>query len=348
MPVTSALSLPRIAATLGAVAVATALQAAPAHANEPFWGSKVPMPPETSPAALRPGEWIWMPEAAPAGPMLVVVGLDIQMATVYRNGVAIGYAPVSTGRKGFVTPTGVFTTLQKDRHHHSSIYNSAPMPDTQRLTWGGISLHAGGLPGYPSSHGCIHLPSAFADKLFDASPLGMTVVISDKAARPGDVAHPMPIAPAGDSLTSTFAAPLTGDAESRWQPEASPAGPVSIVLSAADRRAIVLRNGIEIGRARVTLDQPAEPVGTHVFLYHGATGTSRAAWAAVSVPGHARKDDAAGDTAAVARFRFPEAFRAALSPLLAPGTTLLVTDAAVVPETTGQAVTVVTNRAQDM
>ena len=145
----------------------------------PFWGAKVSSPAQTPPKALQPGEFVWLPQAAPAGPIVVVVGLDDQLAYAYRNGVRIGYAKVSTGKKGHETPTGVFTTLQKDKDHHSSIYNNAAMPYTQRLTWGGVALHAGGIPDYPSSHGCVHLPSEFARLLFEVSPMGMTVVVGD-------------------------------------------------------------------------------------------------------------------------------------------------------------------------
>ena len=101
----------------------------------------------------------------------MIVSLPEQLAYVYRNGVVIGVATVSTGKKGHETPTGVFTILQKDANHHSSLYNNAPMKFQERLTWDGVALHAGGLPGYPSSHGCVHLPSKFAEELFAASPM---------------------------------------------------------------------------------------------------------------------------------------------------------------------------------
>src|SRR5579871_5281314 len=105
-------------------------------------------------------------------------------AGVRRNGILIGATTVSTGRPGHLTPTGVFTVLQKQKEHRSTIYDGAPMPHMERLTWGGIALHAGGLPGYPESHGCVHLPSEFAKLLFDISPAGMTVVIASDATAP--------------------------------------------------------------------------------------------------------------------------------------------------------------------
>src|SRR5437762_8682392 len=127
---------------------------------------------------LKAGQWVWAPQIAREGPILVYVDLGRQLATVYRNGIRIGVSTISSGRTGFETPTGVFTILEKNKEHISRKYNDAPMPYQQRLTWGGVALHAGGLPGYPESHGCIHLPLAFSKLLFDAMPMGGTVVIA--------------------------------------------------------------------------------------------------------------------------------------------------------------------------
>ncbi|PSD49226.1 L,D-transpeptidase, partial [Stenotrophomonas maltophilia] len=118
------------------------------------------------PTDLKPGEYLWHPEISPTGPIVLVVSLDEQRAYVYRNGIAIGLTTISSGKAGHETPTGVFTILQKDKDHKSNLYNSAPMPYMQRLTWDGIALHGGSLPGHPASHGCVRLPQAFAQKLF--------------------------------------------------------------------------------------------------------------------------------------------------------------------------------------
>lgn len=320
------------------------------RANVPFWGDTASRPVDAPAAALRPGQWVWNPAAAPAGPVLVVVNLDEERAYVYRNGLLIGWAAVSSGKKGHETPTGVFHTLQKDRDHRSSIYNSAPMPYTQRLTWGGVALHAGGVPGYPSSHGCVHLPSAFAEKLFVVSPLGMTVVLARGAATPQTLAHPLPISPV-DPVTGALAhaGRLAEREDYRWAPEQAPAGPLSLVLSRADQRLVVLRAGVEIGRARAWIvgDQP---FGTHAFVAQlpvhaqGAPVAASLRWTGVAVPGHG--DDAGHTLAAedLARVRLPQAFLDALLPALASGTTLVVTDAPVLPQTTGTAWTVVTNQ----
>ena len=126
---------------------------------------------------------MWAPTVAPLGPILIYVDLSRQRATVYRNGVRIGVSTISSGRDGHATPTGVFTILQKDANHKSNLYNAAPMPFQQRLTWDGVALHAGGLPGYPESHGCVHLPMGFAKALFGVTALGGTVVIEGDAIR---------------------------------------------------------------------------------------------------------------------------------------------------------------------
>jgi lipoprotein-anchoring transpeptidase ErfK/SrfK len=118
------------------------------------------------PASLKPGQFVWHPERSPSGAVVVLVSIPDQWVVVYRNGVRIGASTCSTGRPGHQTPAGVFVILQKDKNHHSSTYNNAPMPYMERLTWSGIALHAGNLPGYPASHGCVRLPLEFARLLY--------------------------------------------------------------------------------------------------------------------------------------------------------------------------------------
>ena len=185
---------------------------------------------------------------------------------MYRNGVGIGFTTVSTGKPGHLTPTGIFTVLQKDTDHHSKKYNNAAMPFAERLTWDGVALHAGGLPGYPSSHGCIHLPSEFAKLLFQISPMGMTVVVAEEHEAPEDVVHPAAIAPVDAKTGQEDELPrLAANEDQRWQPEKSPDGPVSILVSGADRRVLVYRNGVEIGRAKIAR-RSQKPLGTHAFI----------------------------------------------------------------------------------
>jgi hypothetical protein len=264
--------------------------------------------------------------------------------------VEVGYTTVSTGKPGHETPTGIFTILQMDKNHHSSKYNNAPMPYQQRLTWDGVALHAGGLPGYPESHGCVHLPSQFAEELFRASHLGMTVVVVNEKTAPVDVVHPAMLVPVSA---------ITGEAEIqqrlaagekwRWTPEKSPEGPVSMMLSAADQRLIVLRNGAEIGRSRVYVQDADAAMGTHAFIVKAGAGTGESPilrgaaahnWMEVPMPGYA---SATGDRLADViggRIRLPQDFARQLYPLLTPGTTLLVTDAPMLEENNARPMTV--------
>jgi lipoprotein-anchoring transpeptidase ErfK/SrfK len=316
----------------------------------PFWGAKQSSPAATPPAALKPGEFVWAPGAAPDGPIVVIVSLTEQRAYVYRNGVQVGYTTVSTGKPGHETPTGIFTILQMDKDHRSSKYNNAPMPYQQRLTWDGVALHAGGLPGYPESHGCVHLPSQFAEDLFRASHLGMTVVVVNEKTAPADVVHPAMLVPvSATSGEADIQARLAAGEKWRWTPEKSPEGPVSIMMSAADQRVIVLRNGVEIGRSRIAVQDPGTPVGTHAFIVKAGEGAGESVilkgaaarnWLEVPMPGYAsftgnRLTDVIGG-----RFRLPQDFAQQLYPLLTPGTTLLVTDAPMLEENAAESITV--------
>ena len=137
---------------------------------------------------LRPGDYVWFDEADPVpasygasdGEISLVVSIPQQLAFVYRGGGLIGISTVSTGRPGHETPTGEFVILQKSKFHRSNIYSNAPMPYMQRLTWDGIALHSGKLPGYPASHGCIRLPDGFARQLFTMTRMGGKVIVIDE------------------------------------------------------------------------------------------------------------------------------------------------------------------------
>jgi len=130
---------------------------------------------------LKPGHYVWHPEASPTGAVKIVVSIPLQIAYVFRGGTLIGASSVSTGLPGYDTPTGAFAILEKDVDHHSSLYDDAPMPFMQRLTWDGVALHAGKVTGQPASHGCVRLPLAFAKKLYGETRLGAQVIVTDEA-----------------------------------------------------------------------------------------------------------------------------------------------------------------------
>jgi len=194
---------------ISATIVALMLGAAPIHSA----GVQQPVAAMAASTALDPGAYVWQPEMATAGPVEVVVSIPLQLAYVYRGGTLIGVSTVSTGRPGHATPTGRFEILQKRREHYSNLYNNAPMPFMQRLTWDGIALHAGQIPGRPASHGCVRLPLEFSRLLFGVTQIGATVHIVDSSPSAGAALalvrgeQPAPIEPAPAPLTIASAAP---------------------------------------------------------------------------------------------------------------------------------------------
>ncbi|HKS60829.1 MAG TPA: L,D-transpeptidase family protein [Xanthobacteraceae bacterium] len=135
-------------------------------------------------------------ESRAAGePLLAVVSLRSQRITVYDAEGWILRAPVSSGQKGRETPAGIFSVIQKNAEHYSNLYDDAYMPHMQRLTWSGIALHGGVLPGYPASHGCVRMPFDFAARLFDATRMGTRVILAPGDAAPVEIAHPALFAP---------------------------------------------------------------------------------------------------------------------------------------------------------
>ena len=200
-------------------------------------------------AKLKPGQYIWEPGRSASGAALVIVNLHTQRLLFFRNGVPIAASTVSSGKTGHETPTGVFTILQKNEAHFSKTYNNAPMPNMQRLTWRGIALHAGNLPGYPASHGCVRLPLAFSKLLFGQTAVGMTVVITSHPDYPHNAAEPDLDVAAPRSRTPV------ANAKYEWHPERAPDlngdAITSVVVSKADHEAIVMKGGVKIGSAPV-------------------------------------------------------------------------------------------------
>jgi hypothetical protein len=141
-------------------------------------GNKPPQSIDTPKHKLKPGQFFWSDKIALDGPLTAEISLSEQKLYLYRNANLIGVSTVSTGKKKGSTPTGVFTVKGKDKNHISKKYDNTPMPYTHWLTTNGIAIHAGNLPGYRASHGCIRLPIEFARRLFQLSSVGMPVVIT--------------------------------------------------------------------------------------------------------------------------------------------------------------------------
>jgi len=237
----------------------------------------------------------------PKGPLQIIVSIADQHVTLYSNGVRVVQSPVSTGVAGYPTPMGVFSVIQKDRYHRSNIYSNAPMPFMQRITWSGIAMHEGPLPGHPASHGCIRLTHDFAARLWVTSRLGARVIVARNDVVPVDFVHahlfmPKPAERPASSEPSETSEPATvgeratpprlvaAASELRKPPEArdppkpsAPAnyraaeqpakrsGQLAIFVSRKEKKIFVRQGFAPLFEMPVTIDSPDQPLGTHVF-----------------------------------------------------------------------------------
>jgi hypothetical protein len=138
-------------------------------------------------------------------PIMAIVSIKSQQVTFYDADGWILRAPVSTGITGRETPAGVFAVIEKNKEHHSTLYDDAWMPNMQRITWNGLALHGGPLPGHAASHGCVRMPYDFAKKLFDKTWIGMRVIISPNEVAPGEFSHPALFVPNAEAVVAARA-----------------------------------------------------------------------------------------------------------------------------------------------
>ncbi len=281
---------------------------------------------------LKPGEYWWKPQLSPSGPLMVLVSVPEQTMHVYRNGILIGRSSISTGTQGNATPGGVFSILEKKSEHYSKKYNNAPMPNMQRLTWTGIAMHSGNLPGYPASHGCIRLPFDFSQLLFSQTAKGGTVVVGDGKTPVPHLASNPGLLLAPKDMTPEMARPLANNGYT-WNPERSPSGPITMVVSAADKMMYVYRNGNVIGRGAIELNGRGS-LGEHVFSQLEGTTDRQSAlvagragrrWMSVTSSG-----GQSGAEKVASRFRVNPEFAGKVYDAIAPGTTIIITDRPVV------------------
>ena len=198
------------------------------------------------------------------------------MVQVFRNGIAIGFSSSSSGKPGYGTPSGLFSILEKRRFHRSSTYNNAPMPWMVRLTWSGVAFHAGPLPGYPASHGCIRLPSQFAPKFFGAVVRGDTVWITNTALP--EETSPMtmlaPITPDGQALLT----PAAIEQAEYWSPALentpSQALPLSLLASLSQQRLYVLYQGQLLAATALPAESSAVQLDGGALFEWGRAGIS--------------------------------------------------------------------------
>src|SRR5258708_2958095 len=171
--------------TLAAMAALTALTADAAARQAR------PAPPTEETAPRNAGE-----------PIMAIVSIKSQQVTFYDADGWIVRAPVSTGVKERETPAGIFAVIEKDKDHHSSMYDDAWIPNIQPIPWNGVALHGGPLPGYAASHGCVRMPFGFAEKLFDKTRIGMRVIISPNDAAPVEFSHPALFMPNAEAVVA--------------------------------------------------------------------------------------------------------------------------------------------------
>jgi hypothetical protein len=249
---------------------------------------------------------------APKGPLQIIISIADQRVSLYDNGALIARSSVSTGIQRHPTPLGVFSVVSKQRWHRSNIYSAAPMPYMQRITWSGIALHAGVLPGHPASHGCIRLTNGFANRLWHLTKRGTRVIIAHDDVQPVEIANPRLFKPKAASGTpesraatvagnSTNAAvthgPLMSNADSQettnlQTSSPAPAGiapqkvvPVSVFVSRKLSKLFVRRGFTPLFDVPVKIKVPEEPLGTHVYTAMEFQNDGAAIrWTVVSMP----------------------------------------------------------------
>jgi len=318
---------------LAATAVLAALTAAPpadAAANQARH-----MPPTEATGPRNAGD-----------PIMAIVSIKSQQVTLYDAEGQIMRAPVSTGTTGRETPAGIFSVVGKDKDHHSSLYDDAWMPNMLRITWSGIALHGGPLPGYAASHGCVRMPYDFAENLFDKARVGMRVIIAPNDVEPVEFSHPALFVPNPEALA---AAPLRGETLTREAAEAAKLAdkaksaaalsapdaksltallrrltevthePVSVFISRATQRLYVRRGFEAILEVPITIRDPDKPIGTHIFTAVARTEMGLR-WTAVTI--------ATGDDAkeALDRITIPRDVLDRIASIALPRSSLIVSD----------------------
>src|SRR3984957_2112089 len=245
-------------------------------------------------------------EDAPKGPLQIIISIADQRVSLFDNGALIARSSVSTGTEGHPTPLGVFSVISKQRWHRSNIYSAAPMPYMQRITWSGIALHAGVVPGHPASHGCIRLKNDFAIRLWHLTKRGTRVIIAHDDVQPVDITNPHLFKPkagspefqaataAGKSISgeSPVSNAETPEATSLQVPGSAPAGgaakkmaPISVFVSRKLSKLFVRQDFTPLFDVPVKIQNPEEPLGTHVFTAMEFQSEGAAIrWTVVSIP----------------------------------------------------------------
>jgi lipoprotein-anchoring transpeptidase ErfK/SrfK len=285
--------------------------AAPAEAaifwsdSDPGVSQAAPMVPQQGPKPRRhAGKKVEAPgkqSAKPRGPLVIAISINKQNMKIYDANGFFAETPISTGMPGHSTPMGVFSVIQKQKLHHSNIYSGAPMPYMQRITWSGIAIHAGVLPGYPASHGCIRMPMAFAVKMWGWTKMGARVVVVPGELSPASFSHPLLVTQKVVPQPVAAEEPKADAPPAVKSDKASDAGAGS--KSATAEASLELRSTVGHDQKPV-MDEPSAPTPLHEQTHTADAGVLPATKAPVTMSdasasdGNAREDAAAGTGAA--------------------------------------------------
>jgi hypothetical protein len=312
------------------------------------------------------------PEDPPKGPLQIIISIADQRVSLFDNGALIARSSVSTGTQGHPTPLGVFSVISKQRWHRSNIYSAAPMPYMQRITWSGIALHAGVVPGHPASHGCIRLKNDFAIRLWQLTKRGTRVIIAHDDVQPVEITNPHLFKPKAVSGSPEFQAATvagirtagatqgslvsnveTPEATSLRVPSSAPAGgapkkivPISVFVSRKLSKLFVRQGFSPLFDVAVKIENPEEPLGTHVFTAMEFQSEGAAIrWTVVSIPdefsrieGATKEREAPAKQTALSvpspdkanavlnRIEIPQDTMERISELLTPASSLIISD----------------------
>jgi lipoprotein-anchoring transpeptidase ErfK/SrfK len=340
----------------------------PRAADRPATSKALVSKPATAKTTGTPAPAVGEITGKATGPLQIIVSLDKQELTLYANGQRIGRTRISSGQRGHVTPTGVFSVIQKSRWHRSNIYDDAPMFFMQRLTWSGIALHQGVVPNYAASHGCIRMPEAFAKNLWALSRMGARVIVAHGDVAPVEITHPRLFEPRREPMVTTKsqidalamapqawtfaqltgAAPLASDSPAGLPPLGAPApdlfkapslitkplksGPVSVFISRKEGKLFVRKGFEPVFDVPVAIERSGEPMGTHVFTAIAGPDDKSLRWNVVSMTA-AQAGAPASAAGALDRVTIPQEAIEQISELVGPGASLIISDQGLGPET---------------
>jgi lipoprotein-anchoring transpeptidase ErfK/SrfK len=302
----------------GAIGIAAPAKAAILWSDSDSGASQAaPVDPQRGPKkphrhAGKKTEPVGQQAAKPQGPLVIAISIRNQSLKLYDANGLFAQSPISSGMAGHSTPMGVFSVIQKQKLHHSNIYSGAPMPFMQRITWSGIAIHAGVLPGYPASHGCIRMPMAFAVKMYSWTKMGARVVVVPGELSPASFSHPLLVTQKVVPQPVAAAEPKPDAPIAIKSDKASEAGPTA--KSATAEASLELRSTVGHDQKSV-MDAPSAPAPLHEQTHTADAGSSPATKTPVTMSDASASDgQPRNDAAAAPEATAPEIKSAAADP----------------------------------